>query len=243
MADLQEIPHAKVADDLKIPLGTVKSRLSTARAAIEAILKQLARKNQLPAVLVPLVLGMPRKSALLDKLSDLSRPARIGLGVILPILLPLAFLPLNAVPIAPEPPQNSASAGVGALGKNTGTGTPREGNPAPVDPQSSARAMATGCEGERSPAALQVHATAAANAIAKRKQAPSHAKQSIRSQDRDQRDREMMLIRNARLAWSIGDGKRALAELYRHKALYPDGYMSHERDDLITLIEQEAARR
>jgi RNA polymerase sigma-70 factor (ECF subfamily) len=256
MADLQEIPHAKIADDLKIPLGTVKSRLSTARAAIEAILKQLARTNQLPAVLLPLVLGMSRKPAWLEKLSDLTRPTRIGLGVILPILIPLAYLPLNAVPIMPEPPQNSANAGVTALGKNAGTGTAREGKPAPVDPQCSPGATRTGREEDRAPigppsspaahtapAALEAHATAEAAAIAGSKPPPGHAKQSFQGQDRDQRDREMMLIQNARLAWSIRDGKRALAELYRHKALHPDGYMSHERDDLIALIEHEAARR
>jgi hypothetical protein len=52
----------------------------------------------------------------------------------------------------------------------------------------------------------------------------------------DQADREQLLIDGARNALYAGNIDLALAELERHKRLYPDGYLAHVREKLLREI-------
>jgi hypothetical protein len=237
-AEIEGVRLAQIAEDLQLPLGTVKSRLYAARATVDATIQHLIRTNRLPAILLPLFAGPAGSVSSKERLFDFWGTITVGLGLLLPILLPLALLlPYSAAAIAPEAAPVSATGQLASIEPIAATGLPSSaGASGPVELQPAAFAG--------SPTALPQNAQAIAvpACMAQPKPVRSPAGRTRPGAERTQHEREMLLIQNARVALGIGDKERALHELDLHKKRYPNGYMSQERENLIAQIHRKSAK-
>jgi RNA polymerase sigma-70 factor (ECF subfamily) len=237
-AEFEGVRLAQIADELHLPLGTVKSRLYAARATVDATIRHLIRTNQLPAILLPLFVGSARSAESKPRLFDFWGPIKSAFGSLLPILLPFALLlPYGAAAMAPEAAYAGTTSQLASAEPIAATGDPSSAGPSrPVDLQPPAFGG--------SPAALpqNAHAIAVPACMAQPKPVRSHAGRTKTGAERTQHEREMLLIQNARVALGIGDKERALQELDLHKTRYPNGYMSQEREDLIAQIHRKSAK-
>jgi RNA polymerase sigma-70 factor (ECF subfamily) len=220
LADLEGIPLPNIADDLGLPLGTVKSRLHTARAAIDATLERFARNDELPAVLFPLLFGRDCK-VWAQKIFGFMRPLTVGIAACFLVPHVPGDAPRATMEIIVAAPDQMAS--VDAL---PGEQTASAGREPTVAEKMASRADATEAD----------HRTSRINAGSK---APRRAQSS----ESGRRELEMMELQDVQSAYDAGDIEGARRRLEDFDRRYPKPYLSRERDKLAARIEQAKSAR
>jgi RNA polymerase sigma-70 factor (ECF subfamily) len=214
-AEIEGQPRERIARELSIPVGTVGSRLHEARARMHASIEGLARRGQLPAILVPLLMGssQPKARGWVD---TCWHSLAVGLAAITPALVPPAAAHPDARPAAVEAAPE-ALATTGAV----------ENRPAASGTQAVKPAVAAATD----PAIGAVEPETATGAAE-----PDPRRRSPDSSKSGERSREMSSLNQIDHALRAGDIPRARSELARHRRQYPKGYLSQECDALAALI-------